>query len=207
MADEMDTRRLKLFMTTTIDGFIATADGGLWDAFPWPSEMQEFANDFYRSVDTAIYGRQTYEAIVPWWRNVAEGRYPLDVEITEREIELAEMLQQIKKFVVSRTLSDVALDTVIRDDLIDAVARIKAQPGNTIALHGGATLVAPLLAARLIDELLLFVTPAAIGSGKPLFVGLPGELSLELLETRVFNDSVVLHRYNPTGLSRGAGGS
>jgi hypothetical protein len=49
------------------------------------------------------------------------------------------------------------------------------------------------------------VTSAAIGSGKPLFSGLPGELSLELLETRVFNDSVVLHRYRPIGLSHSTG--
>lgn len=148
-------RKLILFMTTTVDGFIAKVDGGLWDAFPWPPEMQKFANDFYRSVDTAIYGRQTYEAIVPWWRNVAEGRYPPDVEITEQEVELAKMLQQIKKIVFSRTLSDTEPDTVIRDDLVDEVTRIKAQPGNTIALHGGASLVAPLLSAGLIDELLL----------------------------------------------------
>jgi dihydrofolate reductase len=96
-------RKIALFMTITVDGFIAKADGGLWDAFPWPSEMQDFANDFYRTVDTAIYGRHTYEAIVPWWRSVAEGRYPPDVEITEREIELATMLQKIKKVVFSRT--------------------------------------------------------------------------------------------------------
>jgi dihydrofolate reductase len=60
----MPMRKLILFMTTTLDGFIAKGDGELWDAFPWPEEMQAFANDFYRTVDTAIYGRHTYDAIV-----------------------------------------------------------------------------------------------------------------------------------------------
>ncbi len=86
-------RKLTLIMSITVDGFVAKADGGLWDAFPWPTEMRQFANDFYRGVDTAIYGRRTYETIVPWWRNVTEGHYPPDVEITDREIELANILQ------------------------------------------------------------------------------------------------------------------
>ena len=192
-------RKVTLFMTITVDGFIAKADGGLWEAFPWPSEMQDFANDFYRTVDTAIYGRHTYEAIVPWWRSVAEGRYPPDVEITEREVELATMLQRIQKVVFSRTLGDAAPDTVHRDDVVEEVARIKAQPGATIALHAGASLVAPLAEAGLIDEFLLFVTPSAIGDGKPLFSGLPSELGLELVDSRVFNRAVVLLRYRPAG--------
>jgi dihydrofolate reductase len=98
-------RKLILFMATTVDGFVATADGGLWAAFPWPAEMQEYADDFYRSVDTAVYGRQTYDTIVPWWRDVAEGRHPGDVEVTDREVELAEILQRIETYVFSRTLA------------------------------------------------------------------------------------------------------
>jgi dihydrofolate reductase len=184
-------------MSVTVNGFIAKADGGLWDAFPWPDEMQQFANDFYRDVDTAIYGRQTYEAIVPWWRDVAEGRYPPDVEVTDRELELAAMLQRLDKFVFSATLADVAPDTVVRDDPVGTVARLKDQPGKTIALHAGAGLVVPLTEAGLIDEFLLFVTPAAIGDGKPLFSGLTGELDLELVDTRVFDGAVVLLRFRP----------
>jgi dihydrofolate reductase len=190
-------RRLILFMTTTLDGFIAKEDGGLWDAFPWPDEMQAFANDFYRTVDTAIYGRHAYDAIVPWWRNVAEGRYPTDVQITERELELAAMLQQIEKIVFSTTLPTDGPDTVLRGNPIDAVTQIKSRPGGAIVLHAGADLVAPLAEASLIDEYLLFVTPAALGSGRTLFAGLHHELPLELAETRVFDDSVVLLRFHP----------
>src|SRR5256885_2353061 len=192
-------RKVTLFMTITIDGFIAKADGGLWKAFPWPGEMQDFANDFYRTVDTAVYSRRTYEAIVPWWRGVAEGRYPPDITITDREVELATMLQKIKKVVFSRTLGDAAPDMIRRDDVVEEVARIKAQPGATIALHAGASLVAPLAAAGLIDEFLLFVTPAVVGTGRPMFAGLPSELGFELVEVRVFNNTVVLLHYRPAG--------
>lgn len=192
-------RNLTLFMTTTIDGFIAQADGGLWDAFPWPPQMQDYANDFYRSVDTAIYGRHTYTAIVPWWRNVAEGQHPDDIEITDREIDLAEMLQGIKKYVFSRTLDAPIPDTVLAGDPAAEVAQIKSQSGGRIALHGGAALVVPLLTAGLVDDLLIFVTPAALGAGRSLFAGLNAEIRLTLADTKVFNGSVVLHHYRPTG--------
>jgi dihydrofolate reductase len=187
---------LTLFMTTTVDGFIAKSDGGLWDAFPWPAQMQAFANEFYRTVDTAIYGRRTYETIVPWWRDLADGRLPPDVETTEQEIELA-VLQEIDKFVFSSTLSDVGNDTIVQEDPVVAVTRIKGQPGGGIVLHAGAGLIAPLAEAGLIDEYLLFVTPAALGQGRPLFAGLHDELALEQVETRVFNGSVVLLRLRP----------
>jgi dihydrofolate reductase len=191
-------RKLIVYMTITVDGFIAKADGTLWDAFPWPEEMQEFTNEFFRRVDTAIYGRLTYEAIVPWWGAVAKGNYPADVPITEREIEFANILQGITKVVLSRTMNDQRTDAVvIKGDVVRNVAELKEQPGGDIVLHGGAGLVAELAQADLIDEYMLFVSPAAIGAGKPLFAGVQRELSLRLLETRVFNSAFTLLRYEP----------
>jgi dihydrofolate reductase len=191
-------REVSLIMSITVDGFVARSDGGLWHAFPWPAEMQRFATDFYRSVGTAIYGRKTYDAIVPWWRNVSEGRYPAGTEITESEVELANVLQGIEKIVFSRTMDAEAVpDRVVATDLVGEVARIKAQPGSRIAVHGGASVAVPLLDAALIDDLLLFVSPAALGTGKPLFAGLSAELDLTLLDSQVFNGSVVLLHYRP----------
>jgi dihydrofolate reductase len=189
-------RKLSLHMTTTIDGFIANADGTLWDAFPWPQEMQEFTNDFFRRVDTAIYGRLTYEAIVPWWHNVAIGNTPPDAEITESEIEFANILEGITKVVFSRVMPARSPSVVAVDgDVVAHVAKLKAQTGREIVLHGGAGLVAQLAQAGLIDEYMLFVSPAAIGEGKQLFSGIDRELSLRLLETRVFNSRFTLLRY------------
>jgi dihydrofolate reductase len=191
-------RKLTLHMTTTVDGFIAKPDGALWEAFPWPAEMQEFTNAFFDQVDTAIYGRLTYEAIVPWWHNVAIGQPPADVPITEREIELANRLEGIAKVVFSRTMDAEATDAVVFDgDVVERVMELKRRPGGQIVLHGGADLVAELARAGLIDEYMLFVSPAAIGAGKPLFSGLQQELRLRLLETRVFNSAFTLLRYEP----------
>jgi dihydrofolate reductase len=191
-------RKLIVHMTITVDGFIAGPDGTLWEAFPWPQEMQQFTNDVFSRVDTAVYGRLTYEAIVPWWADVAKGNYPPDVRITEREIEFANILQSIRKVVVSRTIEDVGAEAlVIRGDVVPAVAELKEGPGRDIVLHGGAGLVVQLAEADLIDEYMLFVSPAAIGAGKPLFSGLRRELPLRLLETRTFDSAFTLLRYEP----------
>jgi dihydrofolate reductase len=191
-------RKLFVHMTITVDGFIAKPDGTLWEAFPWPDEMQQFTNDVFSRVDTAVYGRLTYEAIVPWWADVAKGNYPPDVRITEREIELATVLQGIRKVVVSRTMEDAGAEVlVIRGDVVPAVAQLKEDPGRDIVLHGGSGLVVELAEADLIDEYMLFVSPTAIGAGKPLFSGLQRELQLRLLETRTFNAAFALLRYEP----------
>src|SRR3954464_1352865 len=101
----VSARKLTLHMTITVDGFIAKADGSLWDAFPWPEEMQALTTDFFRGVDTAIYGRATYDRIVPWWHDVASGKNPSDVPITDKELELANILEGIQKVVFSRTMN------------------------------------------------------------------------------------------------------
>jgi dihydrofolate reductase len=190
-------RKLILHMTITVDGFVAKPDGTLWEGFPWPEEMQEFTNEVFSRVDTAVYGRLTYEAIVPWWADVAKGNYPPHVRITEREIEFANILQRIRKVVLSATIKDEGTEVVLRGDVVPAVAELKEAQGRDIVLHGGSGLVVELAEADLIDEYMLFVSPAAIGAGKPLFSGLERELSLRLLETRVFNSAFTLLRYEP----------
>jgi dihydrofolate reductase len=191
-------RTLTLHMTITVDGFIAKPDGTLWEAFPWPAEMQEFNNHFFRQLDTAIYGRLTYQTIVPWWHDVAIGNPPADVPITEHEIDFANILEGIGKVVFSRTMDAEATQAlVLQGDVARNVAELKSRTGGPIVLHGGAGLVAPLAEAGLIDEYLLFVSPAAIGTGKPLFSGLARELPLRLIETRVFDSAFTLLRFQP----------
>jgi dihydrofolate reductase len=175
-------------------------DGTLWDAFGWPAEMQEFMNDVFRRADTAVYGRGTYDAIVPWWDNVAKGNFPADVVITEREIEFANILQGITKVVFSRTINDESTDVlVLNDDAVRNVAALKERAGGDIVLHGGSGLVGQLAEADLIDEYMLFVSPAAIRKGKPR---VKRELSLSLFEARVFNSAFVLLRYEPAQRAR-----
>ena len=191
-------RRLVLYMITTVDGFIAKPDGTFWDAFAWSDEMQAFANDLFRRMDTAVYSRLTYEAIVPWWEAVARGDVTADEPISDLDIEYAGILNGIRKVIVSSSPANGHSDAVvISDDVAGNIARMKSEAGGDILLHCGPGLLAELAEAGLIDEYMLVVCPAALGAGKPLFGGLAHELALELLETRMFNSGFTLLRYRP----------
>ena len=72
------------------------------------------------------------------------------------------------KYVVSKTLQEPIWrnTTIIRDDVIEAVRALKAQPGGDILTDGSSQLVHALLAHDLVDELHLLVYPLTLGSGK-----------------------------------------
>jgi dihydrofolate reductase len=186
-------------MTMTVDGFIAKADGSLWDAFPWSPGMLDHITEFFRGVGTAVYSRPTYEAIVPFWHSVAIGQPPPGTEVTDRDRELAQLLEDIEKVVFSRSMETGASDaSILNGDVAETVRELKGKAGPDLVLHAGGSLVSELAEARLIDEYMLYVSPAAIGSGKQLFSEVNDELPLRLEETRVFDSAFTLLRYAST---------
>jgi len=105
------------------------------------------------------------------------------------------------KVLVSRTRTTAEHDTRVigGDDAIAQLATLRQEAEGDIAV-GGVTLATQLLAAGLLDELLLFTHPAILGAGRPLFDSLGGEkgdkpLLLDLLEHQTFDNGVILHRY------------
>jgi dihydrofolate reductase len=76
-----------------------------------------------------------------------------------------------KKYVVSRTLEKPTWrdTTIIRDNVIESVRALKAQPGRSIATDGSSQLVQALLKHDLVDELHLLLYPLTVGSGKRVF--------------------------------------
>ncbi len=81
-------------------------------------------------------------------------------------------------------------------DLAAAVARLKAQDGGDILVHGSATLIQTLMAHGLVDLYRLLVYPVVVGSGKRLFSG-PTPATLKLTESRLFASGVVMLCYTP----------
>jgi dihydrofolate reductase len=74
---------------------------------------------------------------------------------------------------------------------------LKEQDGQDIIVYGGATFVASLIKHNLIDEYHLFVNPAAIGSGLPIFQNLDQKLRLSLVTTKAFSCGIVMLHYVP----------
>lgn len=194
-------RKLVFFVHSTLDGFIAKADDELWERFPWGEQEMAFTNDFFRTADTWVLGRRMYDVIVPWWAAVADGTAPEDAgNLTAQDREFADLVRGMTLVVVSRTVDEASgARIVISDDVAGRLATLKQQPGKDILLSCGPSLLATLAEQPgLVDQYLMIVHPAALGSGRPVFGELHDEVSLELLETHVFAGGCVVLRYQPS---------
>ncbi len=106
-----------------------------------------------------LLGRTTYEIFYASWPKMIS-----DDQVSQK-------LNFNKKYVASRTLTDVQWETaeLLRGDVGDAVRKLKAEDGGELQVHGSAGLIQTLLAEDLIDALRVVVFPVVLGSGKRLF--------------------------------------
>jgi dihydrofolate reductase len=181
-------RRVTFAMATSLDGYIeGPGGGGDWAA---PSEeLHRFHNEQARELGVHLLGRRLYEVMTYW--ETAEEQNP---SAPEHLLEFARIWKELPKVVYSQTLETVEGNTRLsRGDPVAEVRELKEGSGSDIAV-GGAELASALTAAGLIDEYRLFVTPVALGGGKPFFAG-DTQLELELVETRAFDSGVVYTRY------------
>ena len=107
-------------------------------------------------------------------------------------------IHRANKYVVSSTLGDVDWNAeLVRDDLAQAVERLKAEPGEGLWV-GGVTLPLALADLGLIDEYEFVVQPVLAGHGPTLLAGLRERIELELVDRQDFRSGAVALRYRPT---------
>jgi dihydrofolate reductase len=181
-------RKLIYSMSVSLDGFIAGRDGEIdWSAPD--EELHRFHNEQVREIGAHLCGRRLYETMV-YWETAEENPSASDYEL-----EFARIWKGLPKIVFSKTLQKVEGDArLVRDGLVDEVAKLKEQPGKDLAV-GGAGLASSCIELGLIDEYLLFVSPVVLGGGTPYFPPLQQRIDLELVETRTFSSRVVYVRY------------
>ena len=176
-------------MAVSLDGFVETPDHSL----EWVRVDDEFHgvfNDEARAMSAFLYGRRMYELMSGYWP-AAEA----DPSATPVEMEFGRIWTPKPKIVFSRTLTEVAWNSrLVRDDAIEEVTRLKAQPGFDMGV-GGPTIAATFIQAGLVDEFRLALHPVVLGGGTPYFPPLAGLLDLRLLEARTFRSGVVYLRY------------
>jgi dihydrofolate reductase len=166
-------RRIVVYVATSADGFIARKDGSVdWLQRPRPKGNYGW-NAFYRSIDTCLLGRKTYDVSV---------RHGMPEPCVGR-----------KNYVFSRTLDQAASPrvVVVNQDVASFAERLRTEKGKNVWLMGGAELVAAFVDCGQVDEFVLHVIPKMIGEGIPLVDPRHRDLSLKLLASKKFPDGVV----------------
>lgn len=194
-------KKLILQMQMSVDGFVgANADypWHLWewgDDNGWDEELKRDFNTVFAGIDTILLSRKmAEEGYLTHWGNAAK-KYPDDPFYA-----FAHRIVEARKVVPSDRLKTSRWErtTVVSGDLPREVKALKAGEGTDIAVFGGAGFASALIAAGLVDELQLFVNPAALGAGRRIF-DQGGFRNLRLLGSKAYACGMVVNRYAPSG--------
>jgi dihydrofolate reductase len=165
------------------DGF----EHGGW-ALPYgDAVMAEFMGKGMARGGALLFGRRTYEDFAAVWPK-QEGN-PISALLNER-----------RKYVVSTTLNEPlpwANSTLLQGDGAEAVARLKEEPGEDLAVLGSGELVRSLMGHDLVDEYVLTIHPLILGSGRRLFADDGRRAALQLVESVTTTTGVIIAVYRP----------
>ncbi len=174
----MGTRKLILYISCSLDGFIAKPNDDLDFLSIVQREGEDYGYyDFIKTVDTVIVGRRTYD----WVINQGVDFPHLDKE----------------SYIITRQVKpSKGKLTFFNGDLKELVLELKAKKGKNIFCDGGSEIVNQLLSENLIDELILSVIPIIVGDGVKLFKeGIPGQ-ELQLVSAKSYDSGLVQLHYN-----------
>jgi dihydrofolate reductase len=168
-------RKVTFGGANSLDNYLARPDHAV-DWLMWGDEAAAVTADYWKTIDTVLMGRKTYEVAL----RSGHGGYP-----------------GVTTYVFSRTLpaGPHGRATIISADAVDFVHDLKRQDGKDICLMGGGELARPLFEAGLIDEIGFNIHPVLLGSGIPLFHPMSRQIDLELRECRAFKNGCVLVSY------------
>ena len=157
-------------------------------------EMFKYHTQLVRDADVFVYGRKTYQLMVPYWPDVLKN----PSGETKADIEFAQAFVDVKKMIVfSKTLdkAEGKNTEIVRTSLKEKILKLKQEEGKSI-LTGGADIPSQLIQLGLVDEYHIVVHPVIAGEGRRLFEGISlGEkLQLKLIESKTFKSgSIFLH--------------
>jgi dihydrofolate reductase len=162
----------------SLDGYFARKDDAV-DWLMWSKEAATIMSDYWKTIDTIVMGRKTYEAALKMNRgkdNLYSG---------------------MKSYVFSRTLKPQKQRNleIVSGDAVRLMKQLKKADGKDICVMGGGELARSLFDAGLIDEIGFNIHPVLLGSGIPLFHEMKRQIDLELLECKRFQNGCVYVSY------------
>lgn len=160
---------------------------GGWVAPHWDEDMGPF-EDIIMSDYDLLLGKRTYDIFSAYWP------YNQDNPIGEK-------FQRINKYVLTHSNEPLTWENShkLSGDTAIAVAELKRREGRDLLIQGSSTLYVPLLAAGLIDRLVLITFPVVLGPGKRIFDGSQKPGALKLVDSFVSPKGVVITAFEPAG--------
>lgn len=186
-------RKLKLQVQITMDGFISGPNGEMdWMTFNWSDDLMAYVTELTNSFDTILLGKNLAQGFIPHWASVAANP-----ENPEHEAGIK--FSSAPKVVFSKTLekSEWPNTVLAQGELRAEVNNLKSQPGKDLIVYGGGQFVSSLIREKLIDELHLFVNPAVIGTGMPIFQAVTEMQQYALISAQPFACGIVVLTYKP----------
>jgi dihydrofolate reductase len=184
-------RNIILLAHISLDGFMA-GPGGDMSFITVDDEITDHVYPLIEPVDTAVYGRITYQMMEGYWPAAVDSK-----EVGAHGRKHARWYMGVDKIVASRTLpasSDPKV-RIVKDDIVDQLAAEKRKTGGDIMIFASPTLVHTLAAHDLIDVWLLNVQPVILGRGLPLFAHTERRTQLELRSAKAFSSGVIATHY------------
>jgi dihydrofolate reductase len=185
-------RELKYYVACTVDRFISREDGS-FDFFLTEGEhLKDLIDSFPETIPAHMRDALGVRAENKWFDAVLMGRRTYEVGL---KIGVTNPYPHLKQYVFSRTLNESPDENVrlVSGDALALVRSLKKEPGKDVWLCGGGDLAAALFPE--INEIILKVNPVLLGAGIPLFAGVIKPTALELTDTRIYNNGVMLLRY------------
>ncbi len=155
-------------------------------------EVLDYHIQLLKDVDLLIFGRKTYQLMVPFWPDALNNP-----EMTRKEHEFATAFVSKDKLVFSTTLKEGENNArLVRTNPVDEILKLKQQAGKDM-LIGGVSLPSQLIVADLIDEYHFLIQPTLNGDGTRILGGitLEEQLRLKLAEAKVLESGDVVLRY------------
>jgi dihydrofolate reductase len=198
-------RKIVVFTNLTLDGVMQAPgrpDEDMRGGFKYGGWAAPYGamseGDGMGDVGALLMGRRTYEDFYAFWPKQTDGN------------PFTGMLNNMQKYVASRTLKEPLAwenSTLLKGDVVDAVAQLKGEEGKDILVMGSGDLIQSLMRGNLVDDYVLMIHPLVLGTGRKLFADGGPDVTLNLDRSKATSKGVVIATYHPTETTASGGGS
>ena len=170
----------KVFIATSLDGYIADKDGGIdWlDTFPEINNIDSGYHSFMETIDALIMGRSTFQKVISFG---IDWPYKKPVYVLSNTLEVIPTELENKVFLKKGKLTEI-------------LQEIHSEGRHNLYVDGGK-LIQSFLKEDLIDEMIITTIPVLLGQGIPLFSSLDNQLIFECRQTILYLDKIVQNHY------------